>query len=80
MSFKETTFNALSDGGIKIFKTNSRRIKNADSGAGFLIKSTFQPVLVGLAHDLKQNWVYMLMQLDEGYKASILKSCEKKAL
>jgi hypothetical protein len=55
MSFTGTTFNALSDGGIKILKTNSRRIKNADSGAGFVMKSTFQPVLLELANHLKQN-------------------------
>jgi hypothetical protein len=39
---------------------------------------TFQPVLLELAHDLKQNYIYILEQFDEGYKAGMLKPCQKK--
>lgn len=53
--FTETTFYALSAGGIKISKERSRQIKQTDSGGQFSIKSTFVPDLLQLAHNVRQN-------------------------
>ncbi len=49
-----------------------------DFGGYFSIKSTFEPALQQLAHDSNQNKISILTQLDEDYKTSIFKTCQKK--
>ena len=52
-----TTFYALSNGEIEISEECSQKIKQTDFGGQFSRKSTFEPTLLGLAHDFVRNQI-----------------------